>query len=213
MSERQDLDYRLPAIRSRDIVIAALRAAFGNPDLMGPGVPNPYLFNAKDPQGSKVWISSGAGRMGATSRDARRNQISVNRGEYTPQENHLHNMASMAFGSGSREFTDTASTTIMITCEAGTEVESEALASICYQVLKLFRQQIMQDFDIFNLRLVSVGSPMLMEGTPGKPYATTVMAQVTVQEHARMIEVGNTLNRLDIRSGLNDVVTLDATPT
>jgi hypothetical protein len=212
MSERQDIDFRLPALRIRDVIIAALQAAFSSQDLMGAGRPNPYLFNPADPQGSRVWISSGSGRAESSSRDARRNQISVNRTEYTPQENHQHNFVGMSFGDGTREFTDTATSMIMVLCESGTELESESLASICYQVLKLFRQQIMQDFDIFNLRLLGISAATRMEGTPGTPFTTTVTMQVTVQEHSKMIEVGNALNRLDIQSRLGTVVTLDATP-
>jgi len=212
MSERQDIDFRLPALRVRDVIIAALQAAFSSQDLMGAGQPNPYLFTPTDPQGSRVWISSGAGRTESSSRDARRNQISVNRTEYSPQENHQHNFAGMSFGSGTREFTDTATSMILIMCESGTELESESLASICYQILKLFRQQIMQDFDIYNIRMLGISAPSRMESTPGMPDLTTVSLQVTVQEHSRMLEVGNALNRLDIESQLRTVVTLDATP-
>lgn len=219
MSERQDLDFRLPALRARDVIAATLQAAFSSPDLFGSGKPQPYLLNLNDPQGSRIWISSGAGRTESSQRDARRIQISVTRGEYAPQDAHQHNFASLSFSSGTREFTDAGACAIMVNCEAGTEIESETVASICYQILKLFRQQIMADFDIFNLRIAGISPAMKFEDSPGKPFMTSVTVQVVTQEHARMAEIGNALNRLDIQSHMTavaetlPVVQLDATPT
>lgn len=211
-----NLDQRLDAIRVRDVVLALLQAAFGRDDLVGAEGGSPYLFVAGDPKGSKVWISTGDARVKHTERDGRRAYITVERGDYVPHEMHLHNVQGQNF-SDQQTFTDLGTSQIMIHCEEGSEVGSEVVASICYSVIKIFRRQIMADYDIHNLQLLNITTPVEQTTVPGKPWLCTVNLRVEVQEHSQMTEIANRLNKLDITAELNAVATqtiaaLDGTP-
>ena len=212
---RTDLDVRLPLLRVRDVILAALQAAFAKEDLFGEGTENKYLYVREDPKASRIWISSEEGRTLQGERDGRRNTITVGRGDYVPSEGHLHNYAGGSFHNGEKDFTDLAACPIFINCDAGNEIESETLASICYHVLKLFRQQIMRDFDLHDLRLLVIGTATLMSDVPGEPWRTMVQLKVEHQEFAHMTVIADRLNHLDITSHLagqpGEVVSLDAT--
>ena len=142
--------------------------------------------------------------------------VTVGRGDYVPQELHLHNTQGRNW-SDREDFSDLGTTQIVISCEAGTEVQSEVLASICYGTLKIFRRPIMADFDIHNLSMLGISPPSYSEQIPGNPWVTLVNLRAEVQEYARMIELANRLNTLEIGSVFSDnlsqtFATLDATP-
>jgi hypothetical protein len=211
---RTGLDFRLPALRMRDVILAVLKAAFSLPDLLG-GQGNPYRFTPGDVAASQIWISSEEGRVGA-GRDGQQNAITVSRSDYTPSEAHLHNMAGLTFSNGTQNFSDLATCMLAIRCDAASSDESEILASIAYFVLKLFRRQVMAEYDLHDLRLLHISpATRQSEEAAGAFFQTTVFLRIEMQEHAKMIELSNSLNHLDISSHLSDgslakIVTLDA---
>lgn len=209
-----DLDFRLPAIRIRDVILAALQATFAQDDLMGEGRLNSYRFVRSDPKGSPLWICSGEARVDGSERDGRRALITVTRGDYTPQELHLHNSASGGGSDNARKFSDLGVCLIIISCEAGNETAAEVLGSMAYHIIKHFRHDLMRDYDVHNLRLLAV-SPAQQIGTgKGSPYVCRVTIEVKLQEHAKMIELANRLNHLDVTAHLKANIisahTLDA---
>lgn len=211
-----NLDQRLPAIRIRDVVLALLRATFGRSDLVGKDEQSPYLFIPGDEKGSKVWISTPDGRVKHSERDGRRGYITVDRGDYVPHEMHLHNVQSQNF-SDQQTFSDLGTSQIMIHCEEGSEVGSEVLASICYTVIKVFRRQLMDDYDIFSLQLLNISTPAPQEQVPGQPWLCTVNVRIEMQEHNEMTEIANRMNKMEISAELNQIATqtiasLDGTP-
>lgn len=212
-----NLDQRLPAIRVRDVILAALQAAFAREDLIGNNKPNPYLFVRNDPAQSPVWISTPEGQLKQAERDGKRRLVTVTRGDYIPSELHQHNYAGGWHAKGQDDFKDLGTTQVSVQCQDGSETGSEVLASICYFVLKLFRRQLMEEYDITNLHVLGISPPIYMEQTPGQPWLSIVNLRVEVEEHARMLEISNRLNRLDIAGQLTQNATvvlasLDGTP-
>jgi hypothetical protein len=209
------LDYRLPALRVRDIILATLQAAFARPDLLGSD-DHPYLYVHEDPARSKLWVGTPEARMKFTERDGRRHFISVLRGDYVPQELHLYNAGDGNF-SGRERISDLGVTSIMIRCEDGSETGSETLASICYGILKLFRRQIMADYNIHHLALQGISTPTIEETVPGKPWLTYVNLRAEVQEFYIVTERANLLNEVNISAQLSEnftreLASLDGTP-
>jgi hypothetical protein len=188
------MDFRLPAIRARDAILGILQAAFADPELTG-GSPD-YQFQAHDPQGSPVWITTTAGRP-AYPRDGRAKLIVVDRGDYIPQELGQLNTQYPGFD-GTQTLSDIGHTSIYIRCEATTETGSEVLASICYTVLKVFRREIQREYDLVTIRLGGISAPLLEAEKESQPWVTVVTLNVGVQEYAVLTEITNRLNRLDI---------------
>jgi hypothetical protein len=210
-----DLDKRLPAIRARDVILAALQAAFANEGLFGEGF-NPFLYVPNDASKSSLWICTPESKNDFSGRDGRRSLITVERSDYVPQDMHLQNHIGGGFND-TLDYSDLGSTTLMVRCEAGNETESEVLASVSYGVLKIFRPQLMESYDIFNLKPVSISPPVRADDTPGVPWVTIVHLRLEVQEYAHMVEIANRLNRLDIDQALANqehltITSLDATP-
>lgn len=193
-----DLDFRLPAIRVRDVILAALQMSFAQDDLLGPGRQNVYRYVPGDPQRSLLWISSGENRIDGAERDGRRLLITVTRGDYTPQEMHLQNHAGGGFG-GPTDWSDLGTCYIFINCEAGNETAAEALASMCYHIIKTFRPDIRKDFDVHSLRLLSISPATQVSAGKGQPFVCRVAVEVKIQEHSRQIEISNPWNHTVVR--------------
>lgn len=196
---RTDPEFRLPAIRVTDVILATLQAAFSQ-DVLIEGA-NPYRFNRDDPKNSRVWVCDPDSRVDANERDGQRMVVMVSRGSYQPGETSMHNYAGGTF-SGEQNFTDIAYAPIYIQCEAGNKVSSEVLASISYQILKLFRRRIMADYDLNNLKLLEISAPTKIGDATGEPWVTTVTARVEIQEHAQLTELSNRLNHVAIEASL-----------
>lgn len=195
-----DIDLRLPAIKSADFILATLQSAFSQDDLVD-GT-NPYRYIPNQPQNSKVWVCAKPQRI--DTRDGNRMIVTVSRGDYLPQDLHLYNNAGGNFGD-IRNQSDLASTTIYIECEAGNDTASEVLASVCYEVIKKFRLEIMAEFDVHSLRPMAISPPQERPGVPGKVWVTTVTVKVDVQEFGKMTEVANRLNAMTIREAASQL--------
>jgi len=205
-------DVRLGAIKATDVILAALQAAFGQDNLLN-GT-NPYRFVRDDPKASRVWVCDPESRM--DERDGNHMIVMVSRAEYTPQELHLFNLAGSNF-SDTKDMSDLAVTNIFIQCEAGNKTSSEVLASIVYNVIKLFRLDLMKDFDIHSIKLMSISPPVKQKEVPGEPWLTTVTIRIETQESCQMVELANHMNHETIaaeidRNQKRTIVSLDSTP-
>jgi hypothetical protein len=189
------LDIRLHALKAVDAILAALQTTFAQPNLLGDGVDFRYLEN--DPANSKVWICDPDAREGYD-RTGNRMLITVSRGDFQPMDMHLHNRGQSSWNADAREFTDLCNTPVFIRCEAGNKTQSEMLASIVYQALKWFRPDLMKEFDLFDLKVTSVGSPTQLTGVQGEPWLTGVSLVVSTQEVCQISEIKNSLNRLEL---------------
>ncbi len=189
--DRTAPQYRLPSIRVVDVVLATLQAAFQQPNLLEGQ--NPYLFTPADPKNSRVWICDPDARVDGPERDGQRMIITVRRGEYVPQELGMQNISGGNW-QGTKTYMDLADTPIFIECEAGNKLSSEALASISYNIIKMFRRQIMADFDIDTIKLRGISPPSRFGDAPGQPWVTTVTMIIVMREQYRMTELANTLN-------------------
>lgn len=172
---------RIMPVRAVDTILAALQAAFGQDNMMGET--NPFRFNRNDPKNSRVWICDPDARID-TPRDGRRMMITVQRGDLVPAEAHLYNYAGGDMG-GTIDLLDTATVQIHVQCEAGSRVSVEVLAHACYSMLKLFRRQVMRDYDILNLHVAGITPAQRTEGIPGDPWLCTVILRCEYQEHAQ----------------------------
>jgi len=187
------VDVRLNSMRSVDVILAALQATFAMPNLFGSG--NPFRFLRSDPINSPLWICDPEGRLSAN-RGPARTMILVDRADYTPMDLHLHNYAG-----GTTEqhlYADLGTTTVIITCEGGNRVQSETLAALVYQILKFHRTELMREFDIHELRLLSVGRANPLESVSGSPWSTTVTVRVETQESVQVTDIANPVNHVDI---------------
>lgn len=205
-------DVRVKALQATDVILAALQAAFGQDKLFNGA--NPLRFLRDDPKGSKVWVCDPESRV--DERDGNRMIVMVSRGEYQPQELHLFNTAGGNFGDRN-EYSDLAQTPLFIQCEAGTKTASEVLASIVYDILKIFRQQLMADYDIHSIKLAGITPPTKLADVPGNPWLTVVNARLETQERIEMIELANHMNKaqIDIELEKNKkraFIVLDSTP-
>lgn len=208
MADRPDI--RLGAIKAADVILAALQAAFAQENLFNGG--NIFRFVRDDPRNSRVWVCDPESRL--QERDGNRSMIMVSRGEYAPQEMHLYNMAGSNFHD-KRDYSDLATTPIFITCEAGTKTTSEVLASIVYNVLKIFRKDLMAEFDIFDIRLRGISPAQKHQDVPGEPWITTVTLTLQTQEQNHLTELANHLNHTVIAAALSQelkrkIVALDS---
>lgn len=205
------LDLRLHALKAVDVILAALQTAFAEESLIEGQ--NPYRYLANDPKNSKLFICDPEGRTGFD-RSGNRLLICVYRTDFQPQNLHMHNHADGA--SDGRTYSDLCNTNVYIQCEAGNKTQSEALASIVYQILKMFRLDLMREFDIFNLNPSTVGAPTQLASVKGEPWSTTVSVQVQTQESYHITELANHMNHVKIRQTLKENVartmTLDANP-
>lgn len=199
----QQLRSRVPVIRAADAITAALQSAFAASNLMGSD--NAFRFNRDDPRGSAVWICA-PDNVVKNERDGRRVLITVERGDYSPAELHLQNYAEGGFTSDTATFSDLASTTIYIKCAAGSRIQSEMVASVSYNVLKMFRRDLMREFDIHNIRLVGISAPLELNDAPGNPWLTVVSVRVDVQESALVTELTQQLNRVNFLGAVKDTV-------
>lgn len=185
-------------MRAVDAILATLQTAFAQPSLVNGE--NPYRFNAADRVNSTLWISDAEGRL-ATERGGSRCQILVDRSDYTPQDLHLHGFGGLQNADpGNRFFTDLGGTTVVIYCEGGNRFQSETLAAISYQVIKAFRHDIMREFELHNVKPLSVSTAQPIEGVTGRPWRTTVAVQVLTQEKLVVSELANLMNHLDLVS-------------
>lgn len=196
-----NLDRRLPALRIRDVILAALQSTFALPDLFGRSG-NPFLFMRDDPKSSNIWISTPTSAT-KFERDGRRALVTVERMEYIPDELHLLNLNSANF-SDTKDYTDKASAVIVIRCQHGSETAVENVASICYHILKVFRPQLMRDYDIHSIRMLGISPPVPVTQDRDM-WECTVNLRVEVQEDARMIDVANHLNHLDISAAMKAI--------
>ena len=205
-------DVRVKAIQATDVILAALQAAFGQDKLFNGA--NPLRFLRDDPKGSRVWVCDPESRT--DERDGNQMIVMVARGEYQPQELHLYNAAGANFD-GKEDFSDLAQTPIFISCESGTKTSSEVLASIVYDVLKIFRKQLMAQYDIHSIKLSSITAPMKQKDVAGNPWITVVNVRIETQEHIQMTELSNHMNMIDVDIEVTKNVeraflVLDATP-
>lgn len=204
-----DVTNRVMPVRVVDIVLALLQATFSQADLMDGK--NPMRFNRQDPKNSRLWICDPDGRVD-TERDGRRMLVSVTRGELTPAEAHLHNVAGGDMH-GTTEFADLVSSPVLVQCEAGSRTSVEVLAHACYSIIKLFRRQLMQEYDITNIKVMGITPPQRTEGVPGDPWLCTVMLRCEYQERATMTQLANHLNYLTINSSLKEHLVAQQDPT
>ena len=100
-------------------------------------------------------------------------------------------------------YSDLYQTPVYVRCEAGSKLQSETLASICDQVLKYFREDIMTEFDIHELKVNAVSSPGQIGGVAGEPWQTTVSVTVQTQETFQISEFANQLNKVRIRTEIH----------
>jgi hypothetical protein len=171
------------------------------------------LFVKDDPKASKVWVCDPESRL--ETRDAARSIVMVSRGDYLPQELHLLNAGDGA--SDQRDYSDLATVPVIIQCEAGSKIASDVLASVVYHVLKLFRLDLMRDYDIHSLKFSSIGPPVKYDDQPGKPWITTVSLRIETQEHSRYREIATHLNKAQIAVTFAEntqkrLLSLDSTP-
>ena len=206
------MEERLPAMRAVDVVLAALQMVFAQATLLGKNTP--YRFLREDPQKSNVWICDVDSRVRATENDAHRRIIQVSRSDYLPAEHHMHNLASGGFGD-TITLSDEGSVNVNVQCESGTKSESELLASLCYVLLKTLRSDLMETYNIYNLRFTAVSAPTLVNGVPGSPWVTTVVLLVQVQEQYSVESTGTLMNRVQMDAIIAEniqrpVLTLDS---
>jgi hypothetical protein len=195
------VDVRLTALRAVDAVLAALQVTFQMPRLIN-GV-NPYRFVPNDPVNSTLWISDAEGRL-TTERGGARSTILVDRSDYMPSNNHLHNYAGQDDYHGGKVYADLGTTQIIVTCEGGNRLHSETLASIVYQIIKAFRHDIMAEFDLHDLRPMSVGRATRLDNITGNPWRTPVLLKVETQERLIIDELANPMNRADFAAKLHE---------
>ena len=195
-------DVRLGVIKCVDVILATLQAAFSQDKLFNGG--NPFKFNRDDPKMSRVWVCDPQSRLGE--HDGNRMMVMVSRGEYTPAEMHFYNKAD-ANMSDRIGHMDLASTPIYIQCEAGTKTMSETLASVVYNILKIFRLDIMREYDIFSIKLLGISVATQQKEVPGEPWVTNVTGRLEVQEDSTTFEFGNHLNKLVIEAELQKNLT------
>jgi len=205
-------DVRLGAIKAADVILATLQAAFSQDDLIEGG--NPYRFVRDDPKGSRVWVCDPESRL--TERDGNTMMITVARGEYAPQELHLYNASGSNF-EDQANLSDLATTPVIIQCEAGSKMSSEILASIVYNVVKLFRLQIMEEYDIHSIKMTGISPPNKQRDVPGDPWLTVVSIRLETQEQNLMIELANHMNHETINAQLTKnvertILALDSPP-
>jgi hypothetical protein len=193
---RRNVDVRLSALRAVDTILAVLQSTFAQPDLIEGE--NPYIFIAGDAKGSRTWICDTEGRT-QYDRTSGRMLMLVYRGDFSPQNLHLANRADGAWTQ--QNFSDLGNTTVYVQCEAGNKQQSEALASIVFQLIKRYRLVLMKEFDIYKITPDRVGAPAEVAGgtAQGKPWATTVAIQVVTQETYTIKQKTNDLNLVDVR--------------
>lgn len=206
-------DIRLPAFVATDVILSALQATFATDNLIDGA--NPYRFIPDDPARSAVWVCDPESRQDI--RDGNRMIIMVERGEYAPNEMSLMNRQAQSFQNSSTDLADLAQTPLLVTCEAGNKIASEVLASIVYRVIKMFRMDLMREYDIFSIKVNGIGAPMQVVDAAGKPWRTVVSLRLYTQEQARMTELANHLNTVTINErleaqGRRVIASLDATP-
>lgn len=204
-----DVIGRVMPVRVVDTVLALLQAAFSQDNLMDDK--NPFRFNRQDPKNSRLWICDPDSRID-TERDGRRMLISVTRGDLIPAEAHLHNVAGGNMH-GEIEFSDLVSTTISVQCEAGSRTSVEALAHACYALIKLFRRQLMKDYEITNLKVLGISPAQRTEGMPGDPWLCVVSLRCEYQERSVMSELSNHLNYLNISAGIQEHLVAQQDPS
>jgi hypothetical protein len=198
----QRLSKRVPVIRATDVVLAALQSAFSQPTLLG--ADNAFRFNRDDPKHSRVWICAPDNRV-ANERDGARMMITVDRADYVPNELHLHNYVGSP-GDGQVEQKDLAAVMIYIRCEAGIRIQSEMLASISYNIMKMFRRDLMKEFDIHSIRLGSISTPANLNDAPGEPWVTIVSVRLELEEYGIISELANSLNRVNLIGHVKDAI-------
>ncbi len=183
-------------MRAVDGILAALQTTFAQDNLLGDG--NPYRFIAGDPKNSRVWVCDPDAREGYD-RNGGRMVITVARGDCQPMNMHLHNRAQSSM-TGPKLYSDMYRTPVYVRCEAGNKTQSETLAAICDQVLKYFREDLMTELDIHELKVNAISSPAVLAGVAGEPWQTTVSLAVDTQETFQISEFTNQLNKLRIVS-------------
>lgn len=181
-------------MRAADAILAALQATFALPNLIDGG--NPFRFIDGDPANSKVWICDPESKIDFD-RGGSRALILVDRLDYSPGNLHLLNSAGGDFDR-TTEYTDLGSTVVVISCEGGNKYQSEQLGSICYQILKRFRLDLMREFNLHSLTPTSVSRATQIEQAQGSPWVTTVTVRVETQERFKVLEIANQLNKLTI---------------
>lgn len=190
------VDLRLDAMRAVDAVIAALQATFALPNLIDGG--NPFLYIAGDPANSKVWICDVESKIDFD-RGGSRALITVDRLDYVPSNLHLYNYSQGNF-SDQAELSDLGTTVVIASCEGGNKYQSEQLGSIVYQIIKLFRRELMREFQLHSIVPLSVSRPSNVEQAIGGPWITNVTLKVETQERVKITELANHLNSLQIKS-------------
>lgn len=199
---------RLQAFQAADVILAALQALFAEPKLIDDS--SPFLFVPNQPESSKVWVCDPESRM--QTRDGNRMIVMVSRGEYQPQELHLMNRMEITSGgaaSNVRDLSDLGTTSISIMCEGGNKLQSEALASISYSVLKYFRQQLMTDYDIHSIRFLGIGAAVhYPNNNPTPCWITTISLRIETQDHVRVTDIAEQLNKLNITATVTKNITL-----
>lgn len=211
---RDLLENRLEAIKVTDVILAALQAAFASDKLVDGG--NPYRFIRDDPANSRVWVCDPDSRVEFSETDGNRLIVMVSRGDYVPSDLHLHNRGDGGWD-GVEELYDHATTMVFVQCEAGNKTSSEVLASICYNILKLFRRELMQQYDILNIKFHAISPATANSDVPGNPWITNVSLRLETQERFRMTEIANHLNHLLVNAEMaanvkRQIIYLDATP-
>jgi len=195
------LDIRLHALKGVDAILAALQTTFSNPKLLG--LDETYFYSG-DVKTSPVWICDPQSKTGFE-RGSNRMLITVSRGEFQPNDMHMQNRGqSASFSSSTQSFTDMCTTPVYISCEAGNSVQSEMLASVVYQILKFFRQDLMTEFDLFHLTVSGISSPAQASGTVGSPWITTVSVRLQTQEMFQLTQLTNDVNRVKIVAQIKD---------
>jgi hypothetical protein len=207
--DRTAPQYRLPSVRMVDVVLATLQAAFQQENLLEGQ--NPYRFTPADPKNSRVWICDPDARVDGPERDGQRMIITVRRGEYAPQELGMQNVSGGDW-QGRKTYMDLADAPIFVDCEAGNKLSSEALASISYNILKMFRRQIMADFDIDSIKMRGISPPTKFGDAPAQPWVTTVTMLVTMREQFTLTELTNTLNIARIVTETSNAANAPLTP-
>lgn len=200
MTTENKYDVRLHTLKAVDAVLAALQTTFAHPRLLGDN--NPFRYVQNDPANSAVWVCDPEGREGYD-RNGGRRIIMVSRGEFQPLDMHLYNRADGAWD-GQKNFSDLTRTPVFIRCESGNRTETEVLASIVYQVLTYFRQDMMKEFDIHTFAIVGISSPVKISGAVGEPWQSTVSMRVEVQEQYQITELTNRLNMVEIVQRFED---------
>lgn len=189
------VDMRLVALRAADAVLAAIQATLALPDLFGERG-NPYHYNPEDEANCRVWVCHDYSRA-EFERKGSRMLVTVNRMDYTPQELHQHNFGEGNF-SDELDFRDLGLTTVLISCEGGNYTQAENLASICYQIIKMFRRDLMAEFDLHNIAVSSITTPAVVQGAEGNPWRCSIPVRIEAMERNHIVEDANALNRVDV---------------